>query len=92
MSQTQIIPKKENIENYFVINIYEKLSPCEYYYKGSILPASFYESHVFALYLVDELVLLFLVLLKEVRMLRWYKPRVTQEVVRFPSDLSWARW
>ena len=38
-------------------------------------------------YLEDKLVLVFLVLLNKVRMLRWLKPRVTQELVSIPSDL-----
>ena len=54
--------------------------------------ASHQPACVYPVYLVDELVLVFLVLLKEVRKLRWCKPRVTQGVVSFPSGLPRAGW
>ena len=44
-------------------------------------------TRVCPVYLVDELVFMLLVLCKEVRTLRWCKPRVTQRMVSFPLDL-----
>ena len=50
-------------------------------------------THVCPVYLVDKLVLVFLVLLREVRMLLWCKSGVTlQGVVSFSSDFLQVGW
>ena len=46
----------------------------------------------YPVYLIDELALVFLVLLKEMRILHRCKPRVAKGVVSFPSDLPRAGW
>ena len=47
---------------------------------------------VYPVCLVDELLFVFIVLLKEMRTLRWCKPRVTQCMVSFPSDFPRTGW